>query len=97
MVTHIVMFRLRGDEKIRRETAEKFKLALDSLMGVIPELKSMEVGVNDNAAEQWDVVLTTTFDDWAGLNAYATHPDHLAAAAIIAPVKAERACVDYLS
>lgn len=55
----------------------------------------MEVGINENPAEDWDVVLTATVPTMADVAVYAQHPAHVAAAAIIAPLKADRACVDY--
>lgn len=56
----------------------------------------MEVGINENPAEEWDVVLTATVPSMADVQTYARHPAHVAAAAIIAPLKAARACVDYI-
>ena len=35
------------------------------------------------------------FDTLADVNAYAVHPDHVAAAGLLKEVKADRACVDY--
>ena len=55
----------------------------------------MEVGINENPAEDWDIVLTATIDKMENVAVYATHPAHVAAAAIIAPVKDARACIDY--
>ena len=95
MIKHIVTFRLKGSESARREAAEKFRDALMDLPARIPELISMEVGVNSNQAEQWDVVLTAVVKDMHDLEIYAKHPLHIAAAAIIKDLKEDRACVDY--
>lgn len=95
MIKHIVMFKLKGDAKARRAAAEAFRDALTSLPAQIPCLESMEVGLNANPAESWDVVLTAVVPSMTDVAAYASHPAHLAAAAIIAPVKDSRACVDY--
>ncbi|MDE6537061.1 MAG: Dabb family protein [Muribaculaceae bacterium] len=95
MVKHIVSFKFKGDEAVRREYAEKFKEALMALPAVIPCLESMEVGINENPAETWDLVLTAVVPTMADVDVYAKHPAHVAAAAIIAPVKDSRACVDY--
>lgn len=95
MVKHIVMFRLRGSDAERRAAAETFRDALMELPPVIDVLQGMEVGINSNPAEQWDVVLTATLPDMASVQTYATHPAHVAAAAVIAPLKDARACVDY--
>ncbi len=66
-----------------------------ALPSQIDVLESMEVGINENPAEDWDVVLTATVPTMADVAVYAQHPAHVAAAAIIAPLKADRACVDY--
>lgn len=55
----------------------------------------MEVGINENPAEQWDVVLTAVVDTMADVAVYADHPAHVAAAALLAGHKEARACVDY--
>ena len=66
-----------------------------ALPAQIPCLESMEVGINVNPAESWDVVLTAVVPSIDDVKVYALHPAHVAAAAIIAPVKESRACVDY--
>lgn len=96
MVKHIVTFRLHGTAEERRIASEKFKAALLELPAQIDVLHSMEVGINENPAEEWDVVLTATVPSMADVQTYARHPAHVAAAAIIAPLKAARACVDYI-
>ena len=95
MVKHIVMFRLSGSSESRRAAAEKFKEALLALPAQIDCLRSMEVGINSNPAEKWDVVLTATVPTMADVEVYAKHPAHVAAAALLADCKEERACVDY--
>lgn len=95
MVKHIVTFRLNGSAEERAEISGKFRDALMALPGQIECLQSMEVGINENPAESWDVVLTAVVPTMADVDVYAHHPAHVAAAAIIAAHKAERACVDY--
>ena len=50
---------------------------------------------NINSAEAWDICLESEFDTLADVNAYAVHPDHVAAAGILKDAKEGRACVDY--
>lgn len=95
MVKHIVSFKLRGSDSERRAAAEAFRDALMSLPAQIDVLESMEVGLNTNPAESWDVVLTAVVPTMADVETYAKHPAHVAAAAIIAPLRESRACVDY--
>ncbi len=55
----------------------------------------MEVGINENPAEDWDVVLTAIVPEMADVATYANHPAHVAAASLLAGHKEARACVDY--
>ncbi|MDE6099294.1 MAG: Dabb family protein [Muribaculaceae bacterium] len=95
MVKHIVTFRLQGTPEERLEVARRFREALLALPGQIEVLKSIEVGINQNPAEQWDVVLTAVVPTMADVEVYARHPAHVAAAGLLAGHKADRACVDY--
>lgn len=95
MVKHIVTFKLRGAAEERHEASCRFRDALMALPEKIDVLKTMEVGINENPDEDWDLVLTATVDKMTDVAVYASHPDHVAAASIIAPLKESRACVDY--
>lgn len=95
MVKHIVAFKLTGSDVERREVALKFKEALMALPTQIEFLRSMEVGINENPNETWDVVLTAVVDSMADVEVYAKHPAHVAAAGLLAGHKGDRACVDY--
>lgn len=96
MVKHIVTFKLNGTPQQRRSIAQQFKDALLELTAKIEVLKSIEVGLNENPAEDWDVVLIAQVSTMADIETYARHPAHLAAASIIGPYKEARACVDYI-
>lgn len=95
MVKHIVTFKLTGTPQQRLEVANKFKQALEALPAQIDVLKSIEVGINQNPDENWDIVLTATVPTMADVKKYATHPAHVAAAALLGANKEARACVDY--
>lgn len=95
MVKHIVCFQLTGTPEERMAVAEKFKAALEALPAVIEPLQSIEVGINQNPSETWDVVLTAIVPTMADVEVYAKHPAHVAAAGLLAGHKANRACVDY--
>ncbi|MDD6210790.1 MAG: Dabb family protein [Bacteroidales bacterium] len=98
MIKHIVLFQLKpfasADEKMAK--MQEIKSGLENLKGIIKELRSIEVGLNCNPNEKWDIVLVTTFDNMEDLDTYANHPDHLAVGKIIGPVKNDRACVDFV-
>lgn len=95
MVKHVVMFKFRGTEDERETISRKFAAALIQLPGEIEELKSMEVGININPEEDWDLVLTATADTMEDVKIYSAHPAHQAAVEIIKSFKENRACVDY--
>lgn len=96
MVKHIVVFKLKGDAAVRLDYARRFADALRALPAQIPVLESIEVGINGNPAEDWDLVLTAVVPTMADVAVYAGHPAHVAAASIIKDVKESRACVDYV-
>lgn len=95
MVKHIVMFKLNGTAEERCRVASAFRDALMKLPSEIEVLQSMEVGLNENPAEDWDVVLTAVVPTMADVAVYAKHPAHVAAASLLGANKELRGCVDY--
>ena len=95
MVKHIVTFKLTGSPEERLQLARNFKEALEALPEQIDVLESIEVGINENPSEEWDVVLTAIVPSMADVAIYANHPAHVAAAGLLKGHKADRACVDY--
>lgn len=95
MVKHIVCFQFTGTPEERVAVARSFKTALDELPEKIDVLKSIEVGINQNPDETWDLVLTAIVEKMDDVSVYAKHPAHMAAAALIKGHKGARACVDY--
>ncbi len=96
MVKHIVTFRFKGSADERQSVARRFRDALLDLPAQIPQLLNLEVGININPAEEWDLVLTASAATLEDVAIYSAHPAHQAAVAIIAPYKEARACVDYM-
>ena len=95
MINHIVMFKLAGPEERRRELARQFKSAIELLPFQIDQLVDVRVDLNENPAEQWDMVLTAHVKTWEDLPLYANNPFHVACVEIIKASIAGRACVDY--
>jgi len=98
MVKHIVLFRFKAFDSEASKTA-KLKEIESALLGLkekLPFLRSIEVGINANPAEKFDLALVTVFDNMEDLERYAKHPDHVAVAGIIGAVKEDRACVDFI-
>lgn len=95
MIKHIVSFRLKGTPEERAAAGRRFRETLLALPEQIDVLETMEVGINENPAEDWDIVLIARVPTMADVAVYAKHPAHVAAAAIIADCKESRACVDF--
>ncbi len=75
---------------------QEIKESLEALKERIDLLRLIRVDFNCNPEEAWDLILTTELDSIEDVRAYASHPEHVAVSRnIIAPVKADRACVDY--
>lgn len=91
MVRHIVCQKFR-DFADSHEAAKMLR----ALVGVVPSLKSMEVGVDEKRSERsYDLVLIATFDDWEGLKAYDVHPAHEEVRAFIKARREATVSVDY--
>jgi hypothetical protein len=98
MIRHIVMWRLQeqahGND--RATNARLIREKLEALRGRIPGLLAIEVGTDFSATEQSaDLVLTTTHESRAALDAYQTHTEHQAVVPFIRAACCERRVVDY--
>lgn len=72
MVRHAIMWKFKpSDGKTSKEIAEDIKERYESMLGLVPGLKSVEVGINRNeSATSYDAILITDFDTWESLAAY---------------------------
>ncbi len=97
MVRHIVLFKLKNtiSEEEKLKVMHAFKDAIEALPAKISVIRGIEVGLNINKNEAFDIALNSEFDTLEDVNFYAGHPEHLAAAGILKDVKESRACVDY--
>lgn len=97
MVKHIVLFKLKDEASVDEKLAamHNFKEAIEALPAKISVIRKIEVGLNINPGETWNIALYSEFDTLDDVKFYATHPDHVAAGKLIANVKESRACVDY--
>lgn len=94
MVKHIVLFDFKEENK--KANIEKAKEMLEGLLETVPTLKGMEIGINfANEDRAMDLSIYTTFEDQAGLEAYAVHPEHLKVVAFIKTVVNGSKVVDY--
>jgi hypothetical protein len=84
-------------EENRKENIAKAKEMLEALIGSVPSLRSMEVGINfSTETRAMDLSIYTEFDDEAGLKAYAIHPAHLKVVEFIKTVVTGSKVSDYI-
>ena len=97
MIKHVVLFKLKTfeTEAEKREKEQEIKDALLALKGKVEVLRSIEVGINANPDEEFNIALITTFNNFDDLETYAEHPDHQAVIPLIREVLESRACSDY--
>ncbi|MDR0893410.1 MAG: Dabb family protein [Mediterranea sp.] len=97
MVKHIVLFKLKESipDAEKQALGLQFKAAIEALPAKIPAIRKIEVGLNINPGESWNIALYSEFDTLEDVKFYSTHPDHVAAGKILADAKENRACVDY--
>jgi hypothetical protein len=94
MVVHIVMFKFK--EENRQANLIQAKQMLEALMGAVPTLRSIDVGLNFAKEDRaMDLSIITTFEDKAGLEAYAVHPEHMKVVEFIKQVVEYSKVVDY--
>ena len=98
MLKHIVMWKFLdfADGRSKQENAILFKQKLESLVGVVEELKFMEVGINDGYdTMSYDIVLTSHFESLEALERYKNHPEHVKVSQFCVKVRESRVVIDY--
>ena len=91
MVKHIVMWKFKTGEEV---AMQQFLEGLRSLYGKIDVLKKLEIGVS-NPDSQYDAVLISEFDSFAGLEQYKNDPRHKAVSALCKKIRTDRVSIDY--
>lgn len=99
MYRHVVLFRFRPElpSETKQKAANEFKEGILNLKGIIPQIRSIEVGFNVNASEKWDICLMGNFDTLEDIRKYSTSPQHLKVAGALKPFLDGRACTDYVA
>lgn len=97
MVHHIVLWNLK-EELTTQEKEEALRTMKEKLEAVKKEVKgviSLEVVINGLESSNKDVGLISSFESADALNAYQTHPAHVAASSYVKSVTRDRTCLDY--
>ena len=97
MIRHVVTWKLASeDAEERAAQAAEVARRLNSLDGVVPQLRSISAGANTLYADvNWDVTLVADVDSVEALEQYQVHPAHEEAAGYIRTVVASRVAVDF--
>ncbi len=92
MLKHIVTWKMKEENKA--ENMAGIKSRLEALVGVIDEIKSLQVGINENGGE-YDIVLITEFESKKDLEIYDQHPAHQEVRKFVRSVVESRIAVDF--
>lgn len=92
MVKHTVLWKLKEENK--ESNAKEIKRLLESLIPKIEQIKSLEVGINENGGE-YNAILITEFGSYEDLKIYDVHPEHMKVKEFISGVAESRIAVDY--
>ena len=99
MIKHVIMWKLKDEalDKTKLENAKIIKEQLESLVGVIDEIKVLQVGINilDGDDMAYDVCLISEFEDLEALDRYKVHPEHQKVAQFVKEVRVSRTSVDF--
>ena len=97
MIRHIVMWRVSGETPEENLASRLLvKHSFEGLLGRIPGMIHLEVGMDSSAADYaCDVVLVTDFESQHALDAYAAHPEHLRVRQQLGSLRTARFQVDY--
>lgn len=94
MVVHIVMYQFKEENK--KANIIQAKQMLENLMGAVPTLRSMDVGLNfSTEGRAMDMSIIAAFESKKGLDAYAMHTEHLKVVDFIKSVVEYSKVVDY--
>lgn len=98
-VSHIVMWNVAGettDEKA--EAIAAVRREFEGMTGKIPGMTKLEIGIDiSHISYACDMVLVMEFESQDALDAYATHPLHLAARDRLEGVRIARHQVDFVA
>ncbi len=90
MIKHIVVWPMK--EETTAEQKAEIKARLEGLTQIIPELKVMEIGIDDGSGT---MSLTSEFSSQEDLDIYQAHLAHQDVVAFVKPLVVGRAVCDY--
>ena len=95
MIKHVILWTLK-EEANTNAVKEGIRAGLEGLLGVIPGLVALRVYTQGLESSNTHVMLDSTFDSVAALQAYAVHPAHVEVADTkVRPFTVQRSCLDF--
>ena len=97
MIRHIVMWKFKesAEGNTKDENIRIVKDSLFALVGMIDEIKKMEIGCDvAHTAASMDLALITEFESLDALHTYAVHPEHVKVADFVRKVTETRVVLD---
>lgn len=97
MLKHIVAWNFKDgmSEEQKRDAAQMMKAEIEGLLGIIPELKEMEVLIDLLPRSNREIALISSFEDEDALQTYIDHPEHIRVVKKILPNIVDRVAIDY--
>lgn len=96
MVKHMIIWSLKEDLKNKEAVKAQIKAELEGLVGKIDGLLSMEILTEGFPGSASDLMMDSSFESKAALDAYQAHPAHQAIAnGLVRPNVTGRASFDY--
>lgn len=84
------------DEQDKVLKAKQMQEAFSPMKYKIDVVQSYEIGINSKRTEfSYDVVITSTYNNWSDLETYIKHPEHQKAIKTCIDIKKEKTVVDY--
>ena len=96
MVKHMIIWKMKEDVVDKTACALRIKAALEGLLGKIDGLLSMSILTKCFPCSAGDIMMDSTFESLAALEAYQTHPLHQEIAnGLVRPAVSQRLSFDY--
>ena len=98
MIKHIVMWKFKDEAEghTKEENMEIIRTRLMGLVGVIPEIKSLEIGKDILKSDMsFDMALIGVYESLEALDIYKNHPEHRKISAYVKACRLDRVAVDF--
>ncbi len=97
MIRHIVLWKLKNSEnpEIKALNASRLQDELRHLKNEIVQIKRLEIGVNLNPENEYDIALVIDFNTFEDLMVYQNHPAHKKVVEFLKTIRDLKASIDF--